>query len=167
MANIFPAGPGDNEGVTTDWTITFGTATPTNSALFAQTGSQSLKVVAGAGSTAKVMYDTYIAVSAGTSLSTIRYERGSAAVPSGAFIDWYTSGNSYISTTTLDNGGNLNTSAFDQRLDTSVAPGTTAKFKFGFQIDFTTIGQIAYYDAITIDDGSSGATNHGIPPGFF
>ena len=127
MANIIPSAASDNEG-SVAWTQVSGTsATITTSTDHAADGSKSLKVVSAASGTIKIQ-TADITVGAGVTLTTTRSVGFASAggIFISAYIDFY-NGGSYLTTFTLDNNGNANTSAFDALPDTSVTPASTTK----------------------------------------
>ena len=156
MANIFPSGPGDNEG-SVSWSGVSGSPTVTNSTDYAVTGVQSVKAVSvsNAALAIAIAYGDRITCLPSTSYTTTFNVRASASRWISAAINWYTSGGSYISTTVLDGAGNANTGAWENRVDVSTSPGTAGSFTLKFDYDSNTTGQAFYADNITVDDGVS------------
>ena len=159
MTNIFPAGPGSNEG-SVGWSVVSGSATLSNSTDYAVDGTQSLKAVCSNTSAIAVAiaYGDRITCSASTSYTTTMNIRSSASRWCSVAIDWYTSGGSYISTTVLDGSGNTSTGSWENRVDVSTSPGTAGSFTLKFDFDNNATSTAFYIDAITVDDGVSGGS---------
>ena len=164
MANIFPAGPRDNEG-SVSWSVVSGAATLSNSTDHAVTGTQALKAVCSNTSpiAVAIAYANRITCLASTSYTTTMHIRSSASRWCSAAIDWYTSGGTYISTDVLDGSANTTTGSWQTRVDVGTSPGTAGSFTLKFDFDNNTTSTNFYVDNITVDDGVS-ATTVGISP---
>lgn len=157
MTNIFPAGPGDNEG-SVSWSVVSGSATLSNSTDYSVTGTQALKAVCSNTSpiAVAIAYGSRITCAASTSYTTTMNVRASASRWTSAAIDWYTSGGSYISTDVLDGSGNAPTGSWSNRVDVTSSPGTAGSFTLKFDFDNNATSTAFYIDAITVDDGAGG-----------
>lgn len=146
MTNLVTTAYADNEAGTTSWTLGSGTATLSNSATFANTGSQSFKGISGAAASFKVTgaYADRFSCTAGALINFSMYVRASAAVFVDWGVDWYNGGGGYITTDTFA-GQTANTSAFALFSD-SKNSGTAVSFVPWFQLDATATSQIIYMD---------------------
>lgn len=168
MTNIFPAGPGDNEG-SVSWSVVSGSATLSNSTDYAVTGTQALKVSCSNTSpiAVAIAYGDRISCDPSTDYTTTLHIRSSASRYASFAIDWYTSGGAYVSTTVLDGSGNTSTGSWEERTDTSTSPGTAGSFTMKCDFDNNATSTLLYLDDITVDDGVGGGGPTGIPIGFF
>lgn len=157
MANILTVDYGDNEGVSTNWTLPSGSATLSNSTDFAITGTKALKALTSNSSAIKVAiaYSSRITCAPSTAYTTQWSARATTSRWLAGSIDWYDSGGSYISTDVLDMAGNTNTGAWATSVDTTTSPSTAASFTLGYDWDSNSTSASLYLDNLSVDDGTT------------
>lgn len=157
MANLLSADDSDFEGGNGTW-VANNVITLANSTTFANTGTHSLQMTSTSASGPMIantgFYDGV--VTAGDVLTV----RASFRAASGAgvacqmYIDWYTSGHAFISSTfdsgTVDPSGAWTTSSASPM----TAPATTGSFVLNCQVFITTSGEVHYLDTVSVDKPS-------------
>lgn len=163
-SNLVSATVSGMEGINaaTDFTVTAGAATLTNSLTFAQAGSKSLRIATTSTTTTtvKMANGTRFMVGAGLAVTVSGYIRGSDVKSCTLAIEWFDATNASISTDTIQTQ-NCSNSGFTQYTAAAVtAPANTKWASINVTVTSPTNGGFYYVDSLTATPGnwSTGAT---------
>lgn len=163
-SNLVSANVSGMEGTlaATDFTVTAGTATLTNSSTYSQAGSKSLRIATTSTTTTtvKMANGTRFLVGAGLNVTVSGYIRGSDVKSCTLAIEWFDSTNTSISTTTIQTQ-NCTTTGMTQYTAAAVtSPANTRWASINVTVTSPTNGGFYYVDELTCTPGNwtTGAT---------
>lgn len=135
----------------TDFTVTAGAATLTNSSTFAQAGSKSMRIATSSTTTTtvKMASGTRFMIGAGLAVTVSGYIRGSDVKSCTLAIEWFDSTNTSISSTTIQTQ-NCTSTGFTQYTAAAVtAPANTKWASINVTVTSPTNGGFYYVDELT------------------